>query len=179
MKININKPIKSKAQKITCTAVLLAMAIALSIFESILAPLTFMIPGVKLGLSNIVTMYAVFYLDFKYAFFLACSKSMFVFITRGATAAALSLSGGIMSVSVIILLVFLFRKKISYILTSILGAVAHNLGQLIVLSLIMYTKYVFYYLPVLLISGVIMGIITGTILNAAAPALNRITDKGA
>ncbi len=165
----------SKARNITYLAMLFAVAIVLSFLESLLPPMPYLPPGFKLGLSNIATMYALFFMGKSKAFIIAVLKSAFVFATRGGMSFILSLSGGIISLCVMILLSYLFKDKISYLLLSVSGAIFHNLGQLLVLTLVMYNTYALWYTPVLLISGVIMGSVTGSLLRVVMPALKGVS----
>ena len=165
----------NKAHAITHTAMLFAVAVVLSFMEGLLPPLPYLPPGFKLGLSNIATMYALFFLDKGKAFAIAVLKAFFVFITRGVTSGILSLSGGIASLCVMLLAAALFGDKISYLMLSITGAIFHNLGQLAVLTLIMQSGYALWYTPVLLTAGVIMGSVTGTLLRIVMPAFDRIS----
>lgn len=165
----------NKAHAITHTAMLFAVAVVLSFMEGLLPPLPYLPPGFKLGLSNIATMYALFFLDKGKAFAIAVLKAFFVFITRGVTSGILSLSGGIASLCVMLLAAALLRDKISYLMLSIIGAIFHNLGQLAVLTLIMQSGYALWYTPVLLTAGVIMGSVTGTLLRIVMPAFDRIS----
>ncbi len=162
----------SKAKYISYMAMLLTLIVVLSIFESMLPPFPMLPPGVKIGLANIVTMYTIFFIGKKEAFILNIAKGVFVLITRGFTAGILSLCGGILSICVIIVLTFIFKKKISYMILSIAGAISHNIGQLIAIIIIMNNKYTAYYLPVLLIAGIIMGSITGILLKTLLPVLS-------
>ncbi|MBO5561345.1 MAG: Gx transporter family protein [Firmicutes bacterium] len=161
-------------KRLTRSAFLLALIMVLSFLESMLPPVVSFAPGIRLGLGNIVTMYALFTIDKKTAFLLNILKSVFVFITRGATAAALSLTGGILSLIVIIVLSILLKERVSYLSLSILGAVFHNIGQLAAISVLMNNKAAFFYLPVLIVAGTVMGSITGTVLNVVMPRLDRI-----
>lgn len=165
----------TKAQSITNTAMLFALALVLSVLEGMLPPMPYLPPGFKLGLSNIATMYALFFLGKKQSFTIAVLKSAFVFFTRGAMSGALSLSGGIVSLGVMIMLSCIFRDKISYLMLSVCGAVSHNFGQLAMLTLIMFNTYALWYSPVLLVAGIIMGCVTGTVLKAVMPAFKRIS----
>lgn len=162
----------SKAKYLSYMAMLLTLIVVLSIFESMLPPFPFLPPGVKIGLANIVTMYTLFYLGKKEAFFLNIAKGLFVLITRGFTAGVLSLCGGMLSIFIIILLSLIFKEKISYLVLSIMGAIFHNLGQLIAVSILLNNKYTLYYLPILLISGIIMGSVTGILLKTLLPVLS-------
>ncbi len=148
---------------------MLAVIMALSFIEHMLPPLPLLPPSLKLGLSNVVTMYCIFFLGYKEATTLAVLKSGFVLLTRGPVAGILSISGGLISIATIILLLFLFKSKLSYVTASIFGAIMHNVGQIIAVSYIMGTNMIFYYLPILIVSGIIMGILTGTMLKILMP----------
>ena len=161
-------------KNLVLAGLLFAIAIVLSIVESSLPPLLVFVPGVKLGLSNIVVMYSLFFLGKKRAFTITILKSLFVFITRGLIAGVLSLTGGILSIIVMLLLILIFKDKISYLLLSISGATFHNIGQFIALSLIYTNLYLWVYLPVLIISGVAAGIATSTLLKFILPAFKKL-----
>lgn len=167
----------TKTKKITFMAMLLTLIVVLSIVESMFPTLPFFPPGVKLGLSNIVTMYSLFFMGKKEGLFLAILKSFFIFITRGTMSGILSFCGGISSITIILILIFIFKNKMSYIVISIIGAIFHNIGQLIAISLLLGSNYVFYYFPVLLISGIIMGSITGILLNTIMPVFDNLFKK--
>jgi heptaprenyl diphosphate synthase len=162
-------------KKIALTGLMLAIIAILSAMEHILLPpLPFLPPNMKLGLANIIIMYCVFFVSKTQAVTLSIAKSLFVLLMRGPVAAALSLCGGMLSVCAIILLIKIFKERISYTAVSVAGAVAHNIGQFAAVSVIIYTPYIIYYLPVLLISGVILGNITGLLLRIIMPAFNNI-----
>ncbi len=163
-----------KSKMIVLTAMLFAVAIVLSIVENSLPPIVVTVPGVKFGLSNIAVMYALFFLGKKQAFAIAVLKSFFVFITRGAVAAFLSFFGGLLSLIIMIILMVVFKDKISYLVMSIFGAVFHNIGQFIAISFILVSVYIWAYLPILLISGVIAGIATATLLRFIFPAFKKL-----
>ena len=89
---------------------LFALSVVLSFLEGTLTPLLGLPPGVKLGLANVVVMYALFFLGRGSAFTLVLLKSFFVLLTRGAMAGALSLGGGLLSLGVMAVLC-LFRSR--------------------------------------------------------------------
>jgi len=149
---------------------LFALAIALNWLES-LVPLPG-IPGIKLGLSNIVTLYCVSALGPLSALALAALKALFA-LTRSPTACMLSAAGGFCSVVVMLLL----SRKSSQAFCSVCGAVSHNMAQLGVAALLFQNAYVLYYLPVLVISGVIMGLITATLLKGVEPVVKKAINK--
>ena len=165
---------KVDTYSIALMGLLFALALVLTGVEYMIPPIPMMPPGVKLGLANIVTMYCLFFLGKKQMFTIVLLKSVFVFSIRGFTSFLMSLSGGLLSAVVMLLLVVLAGSSLSYLAISVLGAIFHNVGQLIVASFLMGTSLIVFYLPLLVISGVIMGCITGTLLKVVAPAFNRI-----
>lgn len=163
-----------KSRKVALMGLLFALACTLSFLESLIPTAGLLPPGVKLGLSNIVTMFAMLFLGFPSAGMIAILKSLFVFLLRGAVAGFMSFSGGLLS---IVIMGFLIKNKnrtytLSFI--SICGAIGHNLGQMIASSLILLSMTTFAYTPILVLSGVFMGWITSTILFALLPFLKRI-----
>lgn len=153
---------------------LFALAIALSYLENMLPPIAGAVPGIKLGLSNIVTMYCLFIEGPVSALLLAVLKGGAVTVTRGLAGGALSLCGGLCSVAVMLLC---NRLKSKNMFTSVMGAVAHNIGQLVAASLLVSSAFALYYIPVLVISGVAMGIITSLIYKAISPALEKLNSQ--
>ena len=144
---------RNKTQMLVLTSLIFAAALVLAVVEDMLPPLPLAVPGVKFGLSNIAVMYALFFLGKKQAYTIGILKSLFVFVTRGGIASILSLTGGLLSITVMILLMALFREKITYLIISIFGAVFHNVGQFIVISVIYTGMNMWAYFPVLLLSG--------------------------
>ncbi len=148
------------ASKLTKTALLSALAILFGYIESLLPPIS-PVPGIKLGLSNIVILFALLCLDRKSAFFImlvkVCVSSL---LFSGINVLFYSLGGGILS---LITMITLQRFNLSTIGISIAGAVFHNIGQLLVASVMLGTTSVFYYFSVLLVSALIVGSLTGTV----------------
>ncbi len=159
------------------TALLTAGVLVLSIIERAVTATLPLPPGVRLGLGNVLVMFAVVSLGLPYALGITVLKAGFVFLTGGAVAGLLSLSGGVLSVLTVFFAVRLFRNKLSYLGVSALGAVMHNMGQLIAVSLTLGGKAYLYLAPVLLLSGVVFGAVTGLTLNAVMPALARVLPK--
>lgn len=160
---------KYRASKTALMGLLFALSIVLSFVESAFSGLI-PVPGIKPGLSNVVVMYCVFLLGRREAFTLAGLKAFFVFLTRGPTGAAMSLSGGLLSVAVMLLLA---RAKRDTLFVSICGGLSHNLGQLAAASLLLGSGAVFYYLPVLAVAGVGMGVFTGVTMRLLTPYFKR------
>ena len=167
--------ISKRTIKLTTTAMMFALIMVFSVLESALTPLLGLPPGIRIGLTNIVVMYSLFFINRPTALMLVILKSVFVLITRGGIAGLLSFSGGVVAFTVMVLLMIIFKDKISILILSVAGAIAHNIGQLMIASLMLHQNLVFVYLPVLLASGVVVGLITGSLLRVSLPILRKIT----
>ena len=165
---------RQPAGALALTGLLGAVALALSFLEGLLPPLPLLPPGAKLGLSNLATMYAAGALGLPYALFLAVFKGCFALLTRGFTAACMSTAGGLVSVTVMLVLIRLKRLDLSYTLISVCGSLGHNFGQLAMASVIMQSGFVIYYLPIMAVSGIGMGVATGVILRVMLPYMNKL-----
>ena len=154
-------------KKITFLSIMLALMLVLATIERILPPFPMLPPQFgRIGLPNVIIMYMIFFLGKKEAFIMVILKAIFGLLMRGPTAGLLSLSGGLLSVGIIIFLWWVFKDKISYVSLSIAGAIGHNFGQLIVAGfLVQNWGLVVFYLPVLLIAGAIFGTVTGVFLK--------------
>lgn len=150
---------KKTADKVSLMGLMFALAMAFSYLESLVV-IPGMPPGIRLGLSNLVTMYCLFFLGKGAGYTLAVLKSLFVLLTRGFAAGMLSLAGGILSVTVMIFVDGLTRHKLHYITLSVIGAAAHNIGQLVMARFVT-NVFLYYYIPVLLLSGLVVGFMTG------------------
>lgn len=164
-------------RNMTVSAMLFAVSLVLSALESVLPPIPVPVPGIRLGLSNIPVMYALFFSKKRQAFAIGVLKAVFVGITRGVTAGLLSFSGGMLSLAAMTLLIMIFRGRISYTVLSIFGAVFHNIGQLTAVSLLYTTIYIWVYLPVLFLFGTAAGIVTAVLLKFVLPALKKLDLK--
>lgn len=149
----------SKARRVALYGMLTALAFILSYVES-LVPVTVGIPGVKLGLANLVVVIALYTLDLKGAFVISAVRIVLSGLTFGGLFSMLySLAGGLFSFAV---MAILSRKKVfGTVGVSVCGGVAHNIGQLLVAMAVLETESVWYYFPVLLISGSVAGVLIG------------------
>ena len=149
----------SKARRVALYGMLTALAFILSYVES-LVPVTVGIPGVKLGLANLVVVIALYTLDLKGAFVISVVRIVLSGLTFGGLLSMLySLAGGLFSFAV---MAILSRKKVfGTVGVSVCGGVAHNIGQLLVAMAVLETESVWYYFPVLLISGSVAGVLIG------------------
>lgn len=162
-----------KAKEVALTGMLFALALTLSFLESLVSPLLGLMPAMKLGLSNIVVMYALLFLRGRTALALVLLKALFALLTRGATAGFLSLCGGLLSLAVLWGLLHAPCSVTGYIF-SVCGALAHNLGQLLGASVLLSSAMALGYAPVLLAAGVAVGFLTSVISRALFPQLGRI-----
>ena len=163
---------KTTAHTVALSAMLAALALIFSYIEAIL-PLNVGIPGVKLGIANLVIIIALHTLGFRYAMTVNVLRILVAgLLFNGFFGAIYSLAGGVLSLCIM----FLLKKTnlFSTIGISMAGGVAHNLGQLLVAALIVSTMKLFYYFPVLLFSGMISGILIGIVAHLV---LKKLPDK--
>jgi len=154
-------------------ALFTAQAIVLSIVESWL-PIPVGIPGVKLGLANIITLAVIIFFGFKEALAVVIVRTVLVsFFTGGPMVFLFSAAGGFLSTAVMAVLYRRMSKIFSIIGVSIAGAIMHNFGQLLVASFVMKEVSVLMYLPILMISGIIMGCFVGLCTNFLVKALKK------
>lgn len=148
---------KNNIKLVTQTAIFCALACVLAFVENMLLPPLPM--GVKLGISNLLVLLALELMGVKSAFFIVLSKSAFVFLTRGVTAFFMSAAGGILSF--VIAAVLIRKTKASCVLVSSLCGIFHNIGQLVMASVITASAYSLWYFPVLCVCGCVSGIFVG------------------
>ena len=150
-----------KTKRLTLCALLIALALALSYTERFI-PLQMVIPlpGVKLGLANIVTLIALYLLGPKYAFAILIPRCVFGAVFGGGiTGLLFSLTGGVLALTTMALAGKL--PLFSVYGVSILGAAAHNVGQILAAMVLMRSVYIGAYLPYLLIVALFTGFATG------------------
>jgi heptaprenyl diphosphate synthase len=165
----------SKAKKIAFCAVMIALALALSYAERFI-PLQLVIPmpGIKLGLANVVTLVALYRLKSRYAFAILIPRCILGAVFGGGiTGLMFSLTGGVLA-----LVTMSFSKKaplFSVYGVSVLGAAAHNIGQICAAVVLLRSVYVAAYLPWLLIAAIVTGILTGAAGSGILKALSYAT----
>ena len=164
----------TKTKQLALSALLVAMALGLSCLERFI-PLQLLIPlpGVKLGLANIVTMMALYFLGGKISFSVLVVRCLLGSVFGGGvTGLAMSLTGGLFAFATMVP-----AKKLPYLSiygVSILGAAAHNLGQVCAAAALLHSGYTFAYLPFLLLLSIPSGLLTGTISAAAFRTLRSV-----
>lgn len=156
----------SKSKRIALCGVLTALALALSLAERLI-PLELLIPipGIKLGLANVVTMFALLFLTPREAFaILFCRVTLAALFAGSVTSFAFSLLGGLLALTTTWILLHRRGSWFSLYGISAASAAMHNVGQIIAGIVIMQSVNVIAYLPLLLIAAIPMGFLTGGIL---------------
>lgn len=150
-----------KTKKLIFLSLLVSIGLALSILESAI-PLPIIVPGVKLGLSNMVVLVTLVVFGFNEALVIGIVKSLLlVLITGSVSSLAYSLSGSILSCIAMAIIYKYFSKVFSIIGVSIFGAVAHNFAQVSVAAVMMNNARIYSYLPILLITSLFTGYFVG------------------
>lgn len=157
------------AKSIARFGLLTALALVLGYLERFI-PVAPGIPGIKLGLANTVLLYAVYLSDIRQSALLMVLKVLLSgFLFSGFSGMMFSFAGGALSLAVMLLI-----KRISgtsIVTVSVCGGVSHNIGQILAASLIVEPRAAFSYLPVLLISGLVTGFLTGIVAKYAMKGL--------
>ena len=152
-----------KVQKMALLGVLTAGAIVIAILESFIPSIG--IPGVKLGLANIVILVTLYELGVWEAAAINLLRVLVVGLVRGTFLSMgflMSLTGCVLSLGIMILF-YLLIKKFSIIGVSVIGSIFHVTGQILIAMLYLGTTYIVLYLPVIAISAIITGVFVGII----------------
>ena len=162
-------------RRLTFPAILVSLALLLSLIER-LFPLELLlpVPGLRLGLPNLVTLFALWALPVKTALVIVVLRCVLACLFGGSFSALFfSLSGGLLALLTMWALLPLEGGRLSMAGISVAGAAAHNVGQLLAARVVMGTPAVFGYLPFLLAGSVLTGLATGVTFLALRPALSR------
>ena len=150
-----------KTRKIAVFGLLIALALVFSYIESRL-PIFFAVPGMKLGLTNIVVLFSLYLMGAGAALTINFIRIIMMFLLFGNMMGLIySLAGGLLSTLVMICLRRVGKFKI--VTVSIMGGITHNIGQIIVAMVLLQTTYIAWYLVVLWFSGIISGAVIGVI----------------
>ncbi|MBR4579494.1 MAG: Gx transporter family protein [Oscillospiraceae bacterium] len=150
-------------------SLLCALAMILSYLES-LVPIPIPVPGIKLGLANLAVVFAVYRLGIRQAAAVSLVRVVTIALLFGSVLSlAYSLSGAALSLLSMALLKA--AKRFSPWAVSVAGGVAHNIGQLLAAAVLLETRLFLYYLPVLMLSGVVCGAAIGIL---AAVLIRRV-----
>ena len=158
--------------KVAYFGVFTALALIFSYVETLI-PFNFGIPGVKLGLANLIIVIALYKMSLREAYLLSVVRVLLAgFIFGNYFSSIYSLAGGILSLTI---MAFMKKKGgFSIMGVSIAGGVFHNIGQLAVAMLVVETFSVIYYVPVLLIAGMLTGLLIGIVSNEMLKRLVNI-----
>lgn len=149
-----------------------ALALIFSYVESLI-PISFGIPGVKLGLANLATVVILYRMGFREGLLLSVTRVVLAgFMFGNMFSIVYSLAGGIVSLCV---MAFLKRTdKFSVIGVSVAGGVSHNIGQLLVAVAVLESMSITNYLPVLVLAGLVTGFVIGVISSEVMKRLVKI-----
>lgn len=152
-----------KVQKMALLGVLTAGAIVIAILESFIPSIG--IPGVKMGLANIVILLILYELGIWEAIVVNLLRVLVVSLVRGTFLSMgflMSLTGCVLSLGIMILF-YLLIKKFSIIGVSVIGSLFHVTGQVLIAMIFLGSAYIFLYLPVIAISAIITGVFVGIV----------------
>lgn len=156
-----------KTKKVAMLGLTIALAMIMSYIEA-LVPLSFAVPGIKMGLANIVIIFVLYKIGTKEAILVSLIRVILVsLLFSNVMAMAYSIAGAVLSLSVM----WLLKKtdKFSFVGVSIAGGIMHNVGQIIMAVILLGTEQIALYLPVLIITGtatgVVIGIVSGLVIN--------------
>lgn len=149
----------SKNRKIALLSMCACLAMLLSFVESRIPPLT-AIPGIKMGLANIAVMFTLYKLGTREAMAVSAVRVVLIALLFGSAVSFLySLAGAVLSFAVMLLMRRL--RLFSEVGVSVAGGVCHNIGQIVMACILLETNVIVYYLPFLLLSGTISGVLIG------------------
>ncbi|WMM23561.1 Gx transporter family protein [Tissierella sp. MB52-C2] len=150
-----------KLNKMIFLSLLVSIGLALSVLESAI-PLPVTIPGARLGLSNVVILVTLVIFGFKESLIVGILKSIVLILVTGSVSSLIySLSGAILASITMYVIYKYFSKVFSLIGVSVLGAVAHNIGQVSAAVLMMSNLRIYSYLPILLLMSLFTGYFVG------------------
>ena len=163
-----------EVKKSVAMALFIAMAICLSVIEAFI-PINFVIPGVKLGLANIILVILLYHYKIKQLLMFQFLRITITSFILGIFSVYLfAMTAGVLSLLIIYSLVKLFKNKISLYVISMSGAIVHNVVQVLVAIIFMRTPELVYYIPYVVIFGVITGFINGYIITKLKPSIDGV-----
>ena len=162
---------KTTAVLVAQSGVLIALALVFSYVEHLI-PIPTPVPGIKIGLANLVSLTGLFFLQPAQVFIILVSRILLAGLMFGNMSTIIySLAGGVVS----FLIMYLFKrlKLFSALGISMLGGVFHNLAQLSVACIVLSSTSLLMYLPVLIIAGVISGLLIGTVTELVSKTVQK------
>lgn len=151
---------KKSIKDITLMGLYAATAIILSFLETMLPPITAYVPGIKIGLPNVIIIFLLYRYNFKYAAIVSSIRLIVATLLFGTPVSFIySLAGAVLSLLVMALIKRL--KLFSMPIVSVTGALCHNIAQIGIAALLLSTKQLIYYSPILSLSALISGLLVG------------------
>lgn len=170
----LSYPKEDELRRTVLIAIFASVAVVLGIVESLI-PFAVAIPGAKLGLGNIMVLTCLYLFSARDALSLILLKTVLTSFILGSFSTFLfSLLGALGSFVIMFLLLRLGRGAFSLTAVSVTGGVAHNLGQLGAAAIVLGTTKIFYYLPFLLVSGIVTGVFVGLVCGKLIASLSRV-----
>ncbi|WP_425320433.1 Gx transporter family protein [Paenibacillus campinasensis] len=165
-------------RRLTIIAICASLSVVLGVLEALI-PFAVTIPGAKLGLGNIMVLTCLVTLGGRDALWLVLLKTLLTaFILGTFSTFMFSLLGSLCSLLLMFAMLRLGRSSFSLIGVSVAGGVAHNAGQLLAAAMVLGTTKIFYYFPVLVLTGLITGIFVGMAARHLISSLARIDHGG-
>ena len=164
---------RKKTRKIALLGVLTSVALVLSYLEVMLPPISTAVPGIKMGLPNIIIIFLLYKFGLKEAVTVSLIRVFIVALLFGnVMTLAYSVAGAVLSLG----LMTLFKKFdfFSQVGVSIIGGISHNLGQILVAIFLFDTIQIWYYMIVLSITGTIAGVVIGIISSILVKKLEKL-----
>ena len=151
-------------KRIAKLSMLLSISVVLGLIESFIPIMNGIVPGIKLGLANIVIVFAIYELSFKDAIYISVLRVILIGILRTGLFSIsffFSLAGALLS----IVFMYLAKEytKMSIVGVSVVGSIFHSIAQIIIACIFLSNINIVYYLPILLISSIVTGVIVGSI----------------
>ena len=154
-----------KIRKLVFIAIMISISVVLSIVETLISGLIFIVPGVKLGLANVITLIILVTLGEKEAFLVVITRIMIVALTYSGFFTRsfwISLSGGMLAILAMILIK---KTKLSIYSISVFGSLMHMVGQIVAAMVVSNTETLIYLLPYMIALSIPTGIITAFLAN--------------
>ncbi len=164
---------RKKTRKVALLGVLTSVALVLSYLEALLPPISTAVPGIKMGLPNIIIIFILYKFGLKDAVIVSFIRVFIVALLFGnVMTLSYSVAGAVLS----LVLMTLFKKinLFSQIGVSIIGGISHNLGQILVAIFLFDTIQIGYYMIVLSVTGTIAGVLIGIISSILVKKLEKV-----
>ena len=161
----------SPGRRVAICGIMAALAMVFAYVEAMI-PINFGVPGMKIGIANLVVVTGLYYMRASDVFIVSMIRIILSgFMFGSGMSIIYSLAGGILSFLVMLLLMKFAKLSITGV--SIAGGVCHNLGQILVAAVVVESTKIFYYFPVLMISGLVTGAVIGLVSGRVVPIIKK------